>query len=252
MREIKLKYKSKELSIEIPASWKELNAEQFVAASKMYLGGIKTDQFIRDFFSIPEKMCKLLSNYHKYKLIEMVEFLKDARVPYNEFFLDAIPGTDFYAPGPKLDGVCFQQFMMVDTYFYKYVQTQSIDWLDYMIACLYIRDNECFVLSGKDENLLDLEKRIPQIHAVDYTIKYAIFLNFILIKRWLGGAYIHLFPEADNTTAAGNSTPVKWLDIFDRFVGDNIPYMDKYQAMACTDAFRIMNRKIKEAKKNDK
>ncbi len=251
MKEIILKYKSKEITIQVPEAWKELDAEQFVAAAKMYLGNIKTDLFLMDFFRIPKKICKRLSGYQKYKLVEIIEFLKDARAPYNEFFLDVIPGTECRSPGPKLNGVCFQQFMMVDTYFSRYVQTQNDEWLDYMVACLYTRENEYFVLTDKNSGLLDLGERVPLIHEVDKTVKYAIFLNFIMIKRWLGGAYVHLFPQTAETTAKGVAA-VKWLDIFDSFVGDNIPYMDKYQAMACTDAFRIMNRKIKEAKKNGK
>ena len=36
-----------------------------------------------------------------------------------------------------------------------------------------------------------------------------------------------------------------WLGLFDSFVGDNIPFMKDYQRMACMDAFRIIDAKVK-------
>ena len=45
------------------------------------------------------------------------------------------------------------------------------------------------------------------------------------------------------------SGPTDWLAIFDAFIGDDVADMRKYQIMLATDAFRIMERRIKNAQK---
>ena len=258
MRELRIEYKVagfwKSKLIQVPEGWKELTPDQFIAAAKVYIDGISETDFLKQFFGLSGKLINRLGHYNKYKMLELVEFVSDARVPFSDFFLPVVPGTDLLAPGPRLSGMCLQQFMTVDTYFSRYVATEQETYLDQMVAALYLRKNERYVLLDKehDVTLLDIAERLPIIQRVPSVVKMAIFLNYILIKKWLGRTYIHLFPEAEEsslsvTNKAGN---VKWLDIFDSFVGENIPDMDKYQAMPVMDAFRIMNRKIKEAKKN--
>lgn len=258
MRELKIEYMvvglKKRKVIQVPSDWKELTPGQFIVAAKMYVGGITEIDFLKQFFGLSGSLIKRLGHYDKYKILELVEFVRDARVPFSDFFLPAVPGTDLLAPGIRLAGMCFQQFMMVDTFFLKYVATEKKVYLDQMVAALYIRANERYVIQDKDTDvvLLDIAGRLPEIQRVDNAVKIAIFLNFILIKRWLGGAYVHLFPESESAgiTSRKSAKSVNWLELFDGFVGDNIPDMDKYQAMSVLDAFRIMNRKIREAKKN--
>ena len=241
--------------IDVPEGWKELSPKQFIAAAKLYNCEYSVDRFLRDFYGFPRLIVSKLSSYDKYKLIELVEFVRDARIPFSDFFLDKIPGTKLQAPGAKLSGMCLQQFMTVDTYFSKYVLDQSKDhYLNLFIAALYMKDNERYVLTSNDKKCvaLDIDSRVNEVAKIDKEIKYAIFLNFIMIKSWLARAYIHLFPESDSDNKSNNkiNRSVDWLSIFDCFVGDHIPDMDKYQAMPVTDALRIMNRRIKEAIKN--
>lgn len=253
MRELRLKYRSKETILQVPAGWHELTPAQFIVVVRLYTGNMDEDTFIKQFYNLSDKTVRRLSTFQKYKLIELVEFIQDARTPHAEFFLSSLFGTELVAPGARLDGMCLQQFMMVDTFFSKYAATEKIEYLNAMVAYLYMGKNERFVLSDRDPDavLLDFERHLSIVQSLDFDVRYAIFLNFVLIKRWLSRAYVHLFPEAEEPVHAKGQKmqPVNWLDVFDSFVGDNIPYMDKYQAMPCTDAFRIMNRKIREAKK---
>lgn len=251
MRELVLKYKSKEWVLQIPEGWHELTPSQFVVAAQLYTDRMDDNSFLKRFYGLSDKVVRHLDDYQKYKLIEWVEFIQDARIPHSRFFLLSLPGTELMAPGPRLEGMCFQQFMMVDTFFSKYIETEDVSFLDTMISYLYTAKEEHFILFEKEKDavLLDIDKHLSIVKSLDFEVKYAVFLNFIFIKKWLSHAYTHLFPESEADTTDKKMQQVKWLDIFDSFVGDNIPYMDKYQAMPCTDAFRIMNRKIREAKK---
>ncbi|KAA6326010.1 hypothetical protein EZS27_024833 [termite gut metagenome] len=198
-----------------------------------------------------------------------MEFVHDARTSHWEFYLQRIPSTRLLAPRERLDGMCFQQFMMVDTYFSRFLITKKEEFLDRMVASLYLKENERFALSfesapslfKRNPVLLNMEKRLPVIRALSKEIKFALFLNFILIKRWLGAAYPHLFPQAEeeekesqrkkNKKEQKKQVTTNWLEIFDSFVGDNIPQAEKYQIMPVMDAFRILNRKIRDAKKHN-
>lgn len=270
MKEVKFEYKifkffNRKKIIQVPSSWRELNAAQFLFAARLYSGTIQDDEFLTSFFSLPKRLINRLDSYQRYKLIEQVEYLSDARVPHFDFFIPRIPGTSLFAPSSRLNGMCFQQFMTVDTYFSRYVINENSEFLDLMVAALYMKPSERFVLSGepvpslfkKNPTLLNIEERLPIIRKLDVETKHAILMNYILIKKWLGSAYPHLFAEKELTNDESTKTnktqkPVDWLEIFDGFVGDHIPEMEKYQAMPATDAFRLLNRRIKEAKKNER
>ena len=96
-------------------------------------------------------------------------------------------------------------------------------------------------------------KRVHEVSAIPFDLKYAILINWVLVKSWLSQTYRHLFPtaqaEANKEGDKIKVKPVDWLTLFDQFVGDNIADTDAYKALACLDAFRIINRKIKEAKR---
>lgn len=47
----------------------------------------------------------------------------------------------------------------------------------------------------------------------------------------------------------GKPKAVDWLEIFDGFVGDHVPDMAAYQRMEVMDAFRIINKRIKDSMK---
>lgn len=51
-----------------------------------------------------------------------------------------------------------------------------------------------------------------------------------------------MFPHGSSD---GKPKASDWLGLFDSFVGDNIPFMKDYQRMACMDAFRIIDAKVK-------
>lgn len=84
-----------------------------------------------------------------------------------------------------------------------------------------------------------------KVTKIDRHVKYAIFLNYVFVKRWLSKAFPFLFPLDDEPEEKRNSPAapsVNWLDIFDAFVGDDVAVMEKYQAMPVATAFRLLNK----------
>lgn len=267
MKQITIAYKShfrkQEIIRDVPEKWNELTASQFLLIARLYRESITDPEFFKAFLDLPDKLGRL-DSFYMYKLSEIFNFISDCRVPIDRFFLDVIPGTKLLAPGSRLKGMTLEQFMHVDTYFNRYLQTEKDEQLDMFVTHLYLQNNECFVLSTLPENglfsfrkkmrKLEPGKRIKELAGIEKTVKYAVFLNFIMIKCWLSKSFKFLFPQAEEIKVSDNKRKVNvpsvnWLDIFDSFIGDDVAVMEKYQAMPATTAFRIMNKRIRETQK---
>ena len=95
-----------------------------------------------------------------------------------------------------------------------------------------------------------------KVTKIDRHVKYAIFLNYVLSRGGFQKAFPFLFPLDDEPEEKRNSPAapsVNWLDIFDAFVGDDVAVMEKYQAMPVATAFRLLNKRIRDAqnRRND-
>jgi hypothetical protein len=70
-----------------------------------------------------------------------------------------------------------------------------------------------------------------------------------MIQNWVARAFPLLFESSGEEENAKKNHTRKlnvWLDAFDAFVGDDVAHMDNYRKMICTDAFRLMNKRIRE------
>lgn len=264
MRELRIAYRRfgirHEIIRRVPQKWEELTPAQFLLVSRLYLQEMDEPSFLKEFYSLPSGVGS--DTYYSYKLSELVEFISDCRVRMDRFILPAVSGLK--APGERLKGMCFEHFMHVDTVFNRYVRDGKDASLDTFVSMLYLKDNEYIVLpSGGKNGLfsrqkpLILQKRIMKVAKMDRHVKYAIFLNYVFVKRWLSKAFPFLFPlddepEPEEKRKKPTAPSVNWLDIFDAFVGDDVAVMEKYQAMPVATAFRILNKRIRDAQKQKK
>ncbi len=272
MKKITVEYRrwwrTRKRELMMPERWDELSGEQFVAAVRLWLGTVTLPQFLKQLFGFKDSELQRMDDYQKWVLLHSVDWLRDLKRPHNAFFLRRLPGSDLHSPGPRLKGCSLQQYMTVDTFFSQYlIAAEKNDQfakerLDDFIATLYKKENEVFSMAEAaglnikqdDVSLVVLEEHLPFVRALDMSVKQAIVLNFVLIRSWLCRAFPHLFPEAESDEEKVSNKPsvpkpTDWLAIFDNFIGEHVADMEKYQAMAATDAFRVMNRRIREAKK---
>lgn len=266
MRELRITYRRlgvrHEIIRRVPQKWEELTPAQFLLVSRLYLQETDEPSFLKEFYSLPSRTGS--DTYYSYKLSELVEFISDCRVRMDRFILPAVSGLK--APGDRLKGMCFEHFMHVDTAFNRYARDGKDSSLDAFVSMLYLKDNEYIVLpSGGKNGLFSrqkpllLQKRLTEIAKLDKHVKYAIFLNYVFIKRWLSKAFPFLFPLNDEPEPDANknkkpaAATVNWLDIFDAFVGDDVAVMEKYQAMPVATAFRLLNKRIRDTqnRRND-
>ena len=239
MKKITLEYRmffrQRTQQTNLPENWRELDAHQFVYAVKLWLGEVGIAEFLHHFLGIKKKVISLLSDYQMWVLMHEIDWIQNLHEPHNAFFIEQLPGTSLMAPGDRLKGCTLQQFMTVDTFFSLYTISHEAAHLDSMVAALYKEELEVFSTAERIEpnkqsktSLVVLDDHIKQIQHLDNTVKYAAYLNFMLIKSWLARAYPLLFPEAEEEEDITRKQrlkkpkPVDWLSVFDSFVGDNV------------------------------
>lgn len=255
MKTVTIKYPGligeRELSFSAPESWAELTPKQYLEVIRYMLGEISPDTIFFRLFPISKKFVTQFDGYYAYKLGELLSFLSDDHIELDHFILPSlkISLTVFFpAPAPKLADVGLQQFMSADTYFSYYTITHKEQFLALFVACLYKPVNAKFAAISGSEQLIDLHKNANRLAMLPLHQLHAVYMNWSFIKCWLGRIFPYLFPPPASVGPTGLPKPQvpDWLTLFDNFVGDHIADMQAYQAMPCMDAFRIINRKIKD------
>ncbi len=250
---------SRNCTRQLPESWAELSGKQLVWVAGLYLHQLDSKAFLRGISRLP---LDKLDAFQLYKVSGLLEFINDCRIHLDRFLIASIGRLE--APGQRLKGMTFERFMLVDTAFNRYVRHESEEALDHLVALLYLQKGERVVLPQElskglflRQKVLNLPRRLKWLAKVDKSVKYAVFLNYVFIKHWLSKSFPWLFPMQDEDEQTGKrrhpqAPSVNWLDIFDAFVGDDIAQMDKFRQMPATTAFRLLNKRIRDAQKKKK
>lgn len=248
-------YIRRKLCIEVPEQWCDLKASQFSACAGIYLDPISDIDFLAAFFGISKKVLRKLSQFELYKLGELTEFAVNPNGSVNFFFMDQIPGTHLQSPSSRLSNITIEHFAIFDTYFFEYVNEKTDEKLNRFIAALYLKPKE--VITG-----IDMHKRIRYVtDKVDKPTKHAIFMNYIFLRKWLSGSFRFLFSsdEPGNEKESKRRKPIPsksisklpdWTGMIDGLIGDDIINADRYHNTNCLIAFKTINNRIKNFKKN--
>lgn len=240
--------KHKKLACLVPEQWSELSDRQFLAMAGLANGWLREDEFFMQFFGISSDVLARIDAFQLYMLNELMQFLHQLE-PIPTFPVKQIKARfpegviSLYAPGEKLKGMTFQQFMSVDTYYTWYQHTKNTDFILSMVATLYQRE-------GLDFRQLDLSEQMDAIRKVDVNtddVLQALAMQWTLIRLWLSKTYTALFPgTADSGTNNAKKKPTSWLSIFDHLVEDDLTRLESYAVLPATDVLRVINRRIKD------
>lgn len=245
------------LHLGIPERWTELSIPQMEFASQLHLCGVKEEELLDIMCGIKHGMISQLEPIQRYVILQNLEWCHTLDRPVDTFIIHRIPGTRLVSPGRKLRGCSLQQFMTIDTYFQQFTLHPNQErWLNLFVAAIYMRKDEIFYEeNGKHPSgkirAVDVGRNIATIERCSLPIRFAVYINFLLIRVWLSKSYPFLFPPPEDapTDTHHATKPTDWLAVFDAFIGDDVANMRTYQMMAATDAFRIMNRRIRNAQK---
>lgn len=235
----------------MPQNWGEVNARQLKSIIKLYNSETTDIHFLKEMTGLKPDILKRMSNYERFKLMEILEFVVNLK-PYHQFIIRKIYPTitspALYAPQGKLKGVSFGQFIFCDSYFSNYQESKDPDDLHKFIASLYLRKNEKF-----DEKLINERYRL--IAALDENTRQAIVMNYQLLHEWLTQAYPLIFQKVQETDGSPEGTKTKrdpnsWIKVFQNFVGDDIIHDHLWAEKPVNTIFSFMTRKYKEFAKS--
>lgn len=235
---------------EVPEHFSEMTERQFLAVAGLTKGWLKEEAFFCQFFSLKPSLLASIDAFQLYVLMEQLNFLRTTE-PIEEFIITSVSAlhggrkVTLTAPGKKLSGMTFQQFMSVDQFYNWYVFTEKDDFLLSMIASLYLKEGEPF-------DQLVLSERIEGIRSVkENTLEIldAVAMQWALIRLWLAQSYTFLFPGSGGKEAGRpkkKEKPQSWLAVFDALVGDELTRIDTYRTLQAMDVLRVVNRRIKD------
>jgi len=224
---------------EVPGSWLEVNADQLIVIAENYMGVCSEFRLLAEMCGVSEKVIQKMPAFFRFKLAEEFEFMKDFK-PSNSFILKKV--KNLQAPKSRLEAMTFGQFIFVDTFYNDWCQDEKTETLNKFVACLYLPKHYTFSEKYIEENAAAVAK-------IDERVKYAITLNYRLVKEWLTERYPMVFEKPDptqkkrkKTGKAGNG----WVSIFESIVGDDITRADDYAKVPVHSVMRFLTKKIKE------
>ncbi len=267
MLKIEVKYRpigwlsfTRKVDSNLPQNWADVTQKQLIAITRLYKSAISDINFLEALTGLKKGILNKLSDYERYKLMEIFEFVGDLK-PFHEFIIRKISiyrkGMILYAPEGKLKGITFGQFIFADTYFANYQHSGDETDMNKFIASLYLRKDELF-----DEKRI--QNRHPQIGKIDKNIREAIVLNYQLMHEWLALAYPLIFHTVSELTTIPSVTdgnivlpeiqrdPNIWIKVFQNFVGDDIIHDEVWAAKPVNTIFAYMTRKYKENARSHK
>lgn len=234
----------------VPQCYAEMDAGQFVAAVLHLMRMADREVFWHRFVGMKPKFTAELPEWVLAEMDSIISYIPVLDESVDRFLLPHLPlrkkigSGKLYSPAPMLADMSFQQFMTADSYFSYYCVTQREQFIDRLVASLYLQENEVFVSDNENDTLVPMEEREAYVHKyIPAEKRFAVFVNWILIKNWLSRTFVYIFPRGKSD---GKPQASEWLPIFDAFVGENVPFMREYQRMPCMDALRIIDGKIKQ------
>lgn len=214
-----------------PEKWDEMTPEQLIIGASVMEGTVTDDRVIQLMTGLKKRIVKRLTPYQKLRIIELLVFLNDF-TPYHEFIIPSI--GNLIKPKPRLKDETFGCFIFAETYFLQYEKTFDEDHLCKFIASYY-RDSD-FSEDRINRNA-SLVKKAPD------AVKQAIYINYILIRKYLAENYPYVFQQSDDTSQTKETA--SWLDVYDAIVKDDIVHQDQYAKLPINNVLRYLNNNIK-------
>lgn len=220
----------------VPESWEELNGEQLEALQGYVDGEVDELQFISCMSGLSRWIVGRLDGAQRFALLVLLDYTSNLK-PMDEFWIKSICGLA--APKKRMQGVLFGQFVFIDSYYTRYVESGSEADLNRLIASLYTNGDF-------DEKKIDEYGALIGMEPM--AKRKAICVNYRMVRDWLAGCYKWLFRSGESVKATQDNGG--WISVFDQVVGDDIVNRDRYARLAMHEVLKWINDKIrKEAKK---
>lgn len=212
-----------------PNKWHELSQDQFIYLS-VYFENPLPD--IKDKIMLLKKCLNLrrsvffsLDHYQVHNLLELFDWMES--IAFNKVFIEQFKsgGINFNGPKDGFENLTFDEFIVADTYFIRFLNTMELSELYSMIYALYRPQDPSGTRQALDE--FNLDRYSSHIARFDPHLILAIVFNYRIIRRWIEQSYPLVFPgsaEGEQTEKSKNKeipTP-KWTKLRHQLANDVI------------------------------
>lgn len=199
------------IDITLPKSWHDLTQVQFLKVTRLFLKNYQEHELLShalliitgwkiepgrmiqtteetDFLVKPEKGDSFwISAEMFYTLATKLKWITD-----NFQLPAAVPGIrGFVLPNLKLYGATLEQYLMADNFLQAYQHTQKPQYLNLLLASLFLRKNEEF-------NAERVTLNARRFKFVRFYRKNAVLFWFMGVKDWLASKYPYVFSGSSN------------------------------------------------------
>ena len=202
----------------MPSDWNELTKNQVLFVSLLFQGQLTIVDFklraLFKFLSVSPKVLKRIHPEDAYFLGESLDFLfKEASLTRN---LLPVIGTGWrkcVGPSDAMMNCTFGEFTMANSLLDSYSKTKEQKYLDEMVAVLYRpRKRFWFIRKTFTDNQdprkkfvnRSLKKRCTRIAALDYNVKYAVYLFLSGVLNSLPVLYPYVYQQKGDADSEDN------------------------------------------------
>jgi len=201
-----------------PSNWNELTRKQVLFVSRLFQGQLTMVEFklraLFDFLSVRPKFLKRIHPEDAYFLCETLEFLfSEVALTRNLLPVISTGSRKYVGPSDAMMNCTFGEFTMANSLLDAFAKTKEQKYLDEMVAVLYRpRKWFWFIWQGFTDNQdprqafasRSLKPRCKRMVAVDYSIKYSVFLFFSGVLNSLPVLYPYVYEQKGDADSADN------------------------------------------------
>lgn len=232
--------RTREITRKIPDRWTEASAGDLMAIARYQCQYTNNSRFISEFIGIPARITRFISEFELWSIAQRIKLL-DRDDPLDTMMISKIKADKLLltAPRQRLKGVTFGNFIFFDNYYTDFTYGDRAA-LDKMIAYLYSCEKD-----------LPVDEICDQLKMADYATKYAIYINYRMVREWIGLRYTYVFVK-DKPVKKGKTKRDNWLPVLDSIIADDLANSEKYEQLPMHTVLRMLNNKIKEGYKRGK
>jgi len=202
----------------LPSTWNELTRKQLLHVSRLFRGELCLADFriraLREFLAIKWKIFKRIDPEDAFVLCETLDFLtREVTLTRNVLPVISTGLRKYYGPSDAMTNCTFGEFTMASSVLEEYHKSGLEDQLDQLVAILY-RPKKAFwfvrnyFTDNQDPRkkfvTRSLKKRCTRMAALDYHIKYSVFLFFSGVLNSLPVLYPYVYQQKGNAGSEDN------------------------------------------------
>jgi len=201
-----------------PSDWNELTKKQVLFVSRLFQGQLTMVDFkfraLFDFLSISPKVKKRIHPEDAYFLCESLDFLfKDVSLTRNLLPVIRTGWRNCIGPSDAMTNCTFGEFTMANSLLDSFSKTREQKYLNEMVTVLYRpRKWFWFIRKAFTDNQdprkkfvnRSLKKRYTRIAALDYNVKYSVFLFFSGVLNSLPMLYPYVYQQKEDAGSEDN------------------------------------------------